>query len=190
MRRSTLLQHLWGKKKDLLFVTSESNGRKTYTVHCEDCACRGSSNLDNFVVLEQYKVEDLMQVYDRFTLVITSGLWEKGDHECCLQSSECSSVSLDRPVPFLPHLDGDNVVLRLTVVFLFYLPDIQEIAASAEMVFCSYSIMQLPKSCVLCNLSIVVCLPSGLEERWQLSIMTRLFYSWPSGTSRENAKWH
>ena len=54
---------------DLLFVTSESNSRKTYVVHCQDCARRGSANLDNFVVLEQYKIEDLMQVYDQFTLV-------------------------------------------------------------------------------------------------------------------------
>uniref|UniRef100_A0A8C5HRY1 [histone H3]-trimethyl-L-lysine(27) demethylase n=1 Tax=Gouania willdenowi TaxID=441366 RepID=A0A8C5HRY1_GOUWI len=54
---------------DLLFVTSESNSRKTYVVHCQDCACRGSPNLDNFVVLEQYRIADLMQVYDQFTLV-------------------------------------------------------------------------------------------------------------------------
>uniref|UniRef100_A0A3Q2WTT2 [histone H3]-trimethyl-L-lysine(27) demethylase n=1 Tax=Haplochromis burtoni TaxID=8153 RepID=A0A3Q2WTT2_HAPBU len=54
---------------DLLFVTSESNSRKTYVVHCQDCARRGSANLDNFVVLEQYKIEDLMQIYDQFTLV-------------------------------------------------------------------------------------------------------------------------
>ncbi|XP_047198464.1 lysine-specific demethylase 6A isoform X2 [Hippoglossus stenolepis] len=53
---------------DLLFVTSESNSRKTYVVHCQDCARRGSTNLDNFVVLEQYKNDDLMQVYDQFTL--------------------------------------------------------------------------------------------------------------------------
>uniref|UniRef100_A0A3Q4AMG7 [histone H3]-trimethyl-L-lysine(27) demethylase n=1 Tax=Mola mola TaxID=94237 RepID=A0A3Q4AMG7_MOLML len=54
---------------DLLFVTSESNSRKTYVVHCQDCARRGSTNLDNFVVLEQYKIQDLMQVYDQFILV-------------------------------------------------------------------------------------------------------------------------
>uniref|UniRef100_A0A3Q2Q7B7 [histone H3]-trimethyl-L-lysine(27) demethylase n=1 Tax=Fundulus heteroclitus TaxID=8078 RepID=A0A3Q2Q7B7_FUNHE len=54
---------------DLLFVTSESNSRKTYVVQCQDCARRASTNLDNFVVLEQYKIEDLMQVYDQFTLV-------------------------------------------------------------------------------------------------------------------------
>ncbi|XP_012731811.2 lysine-specific demethylase 6A isoform X1 [Fundulus heteroclitus] len=53
---------------DLLFVTSESNSRKTYVVQCQDCARRASTNLDNFVVLEQYKIEDLMQVYDQFTL--------------------------------------------------------------------------------------------------------------------------
>ncbi|XP_036316322.1 lysine-specific demethylase 6A isoform X5 [Pipistrellus kuhlii] len=53
---------------DLLFVTNESISRKTYIVHCQDCARKTSRNLDNFVVLEQYKMEDLMQVYDQFTL--------------------------------------------------------------------------------------------------------------------------
>ncbi|KAL6484961.1 hypothetical protein MHYP_G00070060 [Metynnis hypsauchen] len=53
---------------NLLFVTSESNSRKTYVVHCQDCARRGSPTLDNFVVLEQYKIEDLTHVYDQFTL--------------------------------------------------------------------------------------------------------------------------
>ncbi|KAJ3591699.1 hypothetical protein NHX12_006831 [Muraenolepis orangiensis] len=56
---------------DLLFVTSESNSKKTYVVHCQDCARRASANLDNFVVLEQYKTDDLMQAYDQFTLVST-----------------------------------------------------------------------------------------------------------------------
>ncbi|XP_053524160.1 histone demethylase UTY-like isoform X2 [Artibeus jamaicensis] len=53
---------------DLLFVTNESNSQKTYIVHCQDCARKTSGNLDNFVVLEQYKMEDLMQVYEQFTL--------------------------------------------------------------------------------------------------------------------------
>ncbi|XP_058146952.1 lysine-specific demethylase 6A isoform X8 [Dasypus novemcinctus] len=53
---------------DLLFVTNESNSRKTYIVHCQDCARKTNGNLENFVVLEQYKMEDLMQVYDQFTL--------------------------------------------------------------------------------------------------------------------------
>uniref|UniRef100_A0A3Q2CMQ2 [histone H3]-trimethyl-L-lysine(27) demethylase n=1 Tax=Cyprinodon variegatus TaxID=28743 RepID=A0A3Q2CMQ2_CYPVA len=53
---------------DLLFVTSESNSRKSYVVHCQDCARRASADLQNFVVLEQYRMEDLMQVYDQFTL--------------------------------------------------------------------------------------------------------------------------
>ncbi|XP_026947233.1 lysine-specific demethylase 6A isoform X10 [Orcinus orca] len=53
---------------DLLFVTNESNSQKTYIVHCQDCARKTSGNLENFVVLEQYKMEDLMQVYDQFTL--------------------------------------------------------------------------------------------------------------------------
>ncbi|KAM4797249.1 lysine-specific demethylase 6A isoform 2-T2 [Rhinophrynus dorsalis] len=53
---------------DLLFVTNESNSRKTYVVHCHDCSRKTCSNLENFVVLEQYKIEDLMQIYDLFTL--------------------------------------------------------------------------------------------------------------------------
>uniref|UniRef100_A0A8C6AF66 [histone H3]-trimethyl-L-lysine(27) demethylase n=1 Tax=Marmota marmota marmota TaxID=9994 RepID=A0A8C6AF66_MARMA len=54
---------------NLLFVTNESNSQRTYIVHCQDCARKTSGNLENFVVLEQYKMEDLMQVYDQFTLV-------------------------------------------------------------------------------------------------------------------------
>ncbi|CAI5772453.1 lysine-specific demethylase 6A isoform X2 [Podarcis lilfordi] len=53
---------------NLLFVTNESNCRKTYVVHCLDCARKICGNLENFVVLEQYKMEDLMQIYDQFTL--------------------------------------------------------------------------------------------------------------------------
>lgn len=60
---------------DLLFVTSESNSRKTYVVHCQDCARKINTNLENFVVLEQYKMEDLMQVYDQFTLVSQINKW-------------------------------------------------------------------------------------------------------------------
>ncbi|XP_058147756.1 lysine-specific demethylase 6A-like isoform X2 [Dasypus novemcinctus] len=53
---------------DLLFVTNESNSQKTYIVHCQDCARKTSENLENFVVLEQYKMEDLIEIYDQFTL--------------------------------------------------------------------------------------------------------------------------
>ncbi|XP_039698371.1 histone demethylase UTY-like isoform X5 [Pteropus medius] len=53
---------------DLLFVTNESNSQKTYIVHCQDCAQKTNGNLDNFVVLEQYKMEDLMHIYDQFIL--------------------------------------------------------------------------------------------------------------------------
>ncbi|KFO32570.1 Histone demethylase UTY, partial [Fukomys damarensis] len=54
---------------NLLFVTNESSSQKTYIVYCQDCAQKTSENLENFVVLEQYKMDDLMQVYDQFTLV-------------------------------------------------------------------------------------------------------------------------
>lgn len=54
---------------NLLFVTSESYSQKTFVVHCQDCARKGSCDLAGFVVLEQYRMEDLMQVYDQFSLV-------------------------------------------------------------------------------------------------------------------------
>lgn len=54
---------------DLLFVTSENSSRKTYVVHCEDCAHQRSPNLNNVVVLEQYRMEELMNTYDSFSLV-------------------------------------------------------------------------------------------------------------------------
>ncbi|XP_017345113.1 lysine (K)-specific demethylase 6B, b isoform X2 [Ictalurus punctatus] len=53
---------------NLLFVTSENSSRKTYVVHCEDCARRRNSTLSGVVVLEQYRVEELMSTYDNFTL--------------------------------------------------------------------------------------------------------------------------
>ncbi|KAI7814505.1 lysine-specific demethylase 6B isoform X2 [Triplophysa rosa] len=56
---------------NLLFVTSENGSRKTYVVHCEDCARKCSTNLSNIVVLEQYRIEELMNVYDSFILAAT-----------------------------------------------------------------------------------------------------------------------
>ncbi|XP_051578653.1 lysine-specific demethylase 6B-like [Myxocyprinus asiaticus] len=56
---------------DLLFVTSENGSRKTYVVHCDDCARQRNPNLSNVVVLEQWRMEELMNVYDSFNLAIT-----------------------------------------------------------------------------------------------------------------------
>ncbi|XP_043928308.1 lysine-specific demethylase 6A [Protopterus annectens] len=53
---------------NLLFVRNEDNSQKAYVVHCQHCAQKASMNVENFVVLEQYKMEDLIQVYDQFTL--------------------------------------------------------------------------------------------------------------------------
>ncbi|XP_041635129.1 uncharacterized protein kdm6ba [Cheilinus undulatus] len=57
---------------NLLFVTSENSSRKTYVVHCEDCARQRSPNLTNVVVLEQYRIEELMNIYDSFSLASSS----------------------------------------------------------------------------------------------------------------------
>ncbi|XP_076579541.1 lysine-specific demethylase 6A-like isoform X2 [Chaetodon auriga] len=53
---------------NLLFVRRELLSKKPHVVHCQDCARKGNATLDDFVVLEQHRMEDLMQVYDQFTL--------------------------------------------------------------------------------------------------------------------------
>uniref|UniRef100_A0A8C5D848 [histone H3]-trimethyl-L-lysine(27) demethylase n=1 Tax=Gadus morhua TaxID=8049 RepID=A0A8C5D848_GADMO len=53
---------------NLLFVRSELQSRKQCVVHCQDCARKGSATLDSFTVLEQHRAEDLMAVYDQFSL--------------------------------------------------------------------------------------------------------------------------
>uniref|UniRef100_A0A8C9XM30 Lysine-specific demethylase 6B n=1 Tax=Sander lucioperca TaxID=283035 RepID=A0A8C9XM30_SANLU len=54
---------------NLMFVTSENSSKKSYMVHCEDCARAKSRSLAGVVVLEQYRIEELMRTYDTFTLV-------------------------------------------------------------------------------------------------------------------------
>uniref|UniRef100_A0A8C6UTK7 [histone H3]-trimethyl-L-lysine(27) demethylase n=1 Tax=Neogobius melanostomus TaxID=47308 RepID=A0A8C6UTK7_9GOBI len=54
---------------NLLFVRRELLSKVPPVVHCQDCARKGSSTLDDFVVLEQYRMDDLMHIYDHFTLV-------------------------------------------------------------------------------------------------------------------------
>lgn len=51
---------------NILFVTSESGNKKVYMVHCEDCARKQSASLNAVVILEQYRMEELMQMYDSF----------------------------------------------------------------------------------------------------------------------------
>ncbi|CAJ1064309.1 lysine (K)-specific demethylase 6B%2C b [Xyrichtys novacula] len=56
---------------NLLFVTSENSSKKSYVVHCEDCARAKSPLLTGVVVLEQYRIEELMKMYDSFILAPT-----------------------------------------------------------------------------------------------------------------------
>ncbi|XP_056426063.1 lysine-specific demethylase 6B [Hyla sarda] len=53
---------------NILFVTSESGGKNTYLVHCESCARMANISSSNVVILEQYRIEELMQLYDNFHL--------------------------------------------------------------------------------------------------------------------------
>lgn len=69
MNRGTKTVSVQVEVYDLLFVTSENSTKKSYVVHCEDCARAKSPSLAGVVVLEQYRMEDLMRTYDSFTLV-------------------------------------------------------------------------------------------------------------------------
>jgi histone demethylase len=48
-----------------LFVIEQD---KKHVVHCLNCARKTSPDLDGFNVLNQYKIEELMEIYDNFQL--------------------------------------------------------------------------------------------------------------------------
>lgn len=50
---------------NILFIREQE---KRHVVHCLDCARKQSPNLDGFVCLEEYKIEELMEVFDNFIL--------------------------------------------------------------------------------------------------------------------------
>ncbi|KAM9312492.1 lysine-specific demethylase 6B [Gastrophryne carolinensis] len=60
---------------NILFVTSESGGKNTYLVHCESCARQINNNMNGVVILEQYKMEELMNFYDTFQLTPPPSTW-------------------------------------------------------------------------------------------------------------------
>ncbi|XP_029436340.1 lysine-specific demethylase 6B [Rhinatrema bivittatum] len=57
---------------NILFVTSENGTKNMYLVHCEACARARSASLHNVVVLEQYRMEELMQSFDTFSLATST----------------------------------------------------------------------------------------------------------------------
>lgn len=50
---------------NILFIREQE---KRHVVHCIDCARKQSSNLEGFVCLEEYSMEELMEVFDNFVL--------------------------------------------------------------------------------------------------------------------------
>jgi histone demethylase len=58
---------------NILFIKEQE---KRHVVHCVDCARKSASDLQGFVCLEEYKLDELMTVYDSFVLhkVTTYGL--------------------------------------------------------------------------------------------------------------------
>jgi histone demethylase len=53
---------------NILFIREQE---KRHVVHCMECARKQSPNLEGFVCLEEYKMEELTEVYDNFTLYPT-----------------------------------------------------------------------------------------------------------------------
>lgn len=50
---------------DVLFVMEQD---RKYVVHCMDCGRKISNILEGFIILNQYRLEELCDVYDRFQL--------------------------------------------------------------------------------------------------------------------------
>ena len=50
---------------NILFIREQE---KRHVVHCMDCARKQAPSLDGFVCLEEYRMSDLMDVYDAFAL--------------------------------------------------------------------------------------------------------------------------
>ena len=53
-----------------LFIREQK--KKRHVVHCIDCARKQNSNLNGFVCLEEYKLVELVEVYDSFRLCLSS----------------------------------------------------------------------------------------------------------------------
>jgi len=53
---------------NILFIREQE---KRHVVHCMDCARKQSPSLEGFVCLEEYRMRDLMDVYDGFTLHVS-----------------------------------------------------------------------------------------------------------------------
>lgn len=50
---------------NILFVKEQD---KKHVVHCQDCARKASHRLEGFIMLEEYKMEELIEIYDNFCL--------------------------------------------------------------------------------------------------------------------------
>lgn len=50
---------------NILFIREQE---KRHVVHCIDCARKQSTNLEGFVCLEEYSMDELKEVFDNFVL--------------------------------------------------------------------------------------------------------------------------
>lgn len=50
----------------------QSSQKTEHVVHCQACARKRNHLLDNFVILNQYNLDDLKNIYDQFQLYVPS----------------------------------------------------------------------------------------------------------------------
>lgn len=50
---------------NILFIREQE---KRHVVHCLSCARKQAPNLQGFVCLEEYRLKELVELYDKFTL--------------------------------------------------------------------------------------------------------------------------
>lgn len=50
---------------NILFIREQE---KRHVVHCLSCARKQAPNLQGFVCLEEYRLKELVEIYDKFTL--------------------------------------------------------------------------------------------------------------------------
>ncbi len=67
-----------------------------HVVHCQSCARKRSHLLDNFVMLNQYSMDELKNVYDQFQLCLPNVqplLNEINSSDLCLMANNANSAS-------------------------------------------------------------------------------------------------
>jgi hypothetical protein len=91
---------------NVLFIREQE---KRHVVHCMDCARKQAPNLDGFVCLEEYRLEELMDVYNNFMLHPTPAV---------VMVSACSTILLIKDTKFSTSFQTKSIPSKLLVISL------------------------------------------------------------------------